>query len=95
MLSSEFKGLEKPDPIRVFDFTLAHASTFDKINYRDAQAINTIFENCRESNLEEDLKNACWGNPEEMMVDKDQKKQIEEIWGIDLSEDLLGEEDDA
>jgi hypothetical protein len=92
--SPDFKGLEKPEPIRVFDFSLQHAERFDKINRMDALAINTLFENCRKSHFEDDLKAACWGNPAEMMVDKDQKKQIEEIWGIDLDEEVLEGETD-
>lgn len=94
-LKPNFMKPVKPEPIRVFDFTLEHANRFDKINHMDAQAINTIFENCRKSHFDEDFKSACWGNPEEMMVDKDQKRQIEEIWGIELSEENLEGEDNA
>lgn len=76
----------EPKPILEYKFTFADAERFDKVNYMDAQAINSIFEKANKNSFDEDIKRLCWSNPEEMMVDKDQKEAIEKIWGIELQE---------
>lgn len=85
-LAPDFKGLEKPEAIRVFDFTLKDAERFDKVNYVCAQAINTLFEKANKNSFTQDIKFLCWSDPEGMLVDKDQKEAIEKIWGIELQE---------
>ena len=82
----DFKGLEKPEAIRVFDFTLKDAERFDKVNYVCAQAINTLFEKANKNSFTQDIKFLCWSDPEGMLVDKDQKEAIQSIWGIELQE---------
>lgn len=75
-----------PEAIRVFDFTLKDAERFDKVNYVCAQAINTLFEKANKNNFTQDIKFLCWSDPEGMLVDKDQKEAIQNIWGIELQE---------
>lgn len=90
MQEKEFEKPVEPTPIRIFDFSIEQAEKYDKVNYMDAHGINAIFEKANKNSFDSDIKNLCWSDPEEMMVDKDQKKAIEKIWGIELNE---GEED--
>lgn len=86
MTLPDFSAPVEPKPLVEYTFTLEDSERYDKVNYMNAQAINTIFEKSRKEHFENDIKVFCAGNPESMFVDKDQKEAIEKIWGIELQE---------
>lgn len=83
-----------PEPLKVIELpSMDEAVKYHKFNEATAKAIHRVITSCRKDSFEEDLLTHCISDPDNMMLDPDEKRKIQELWGISFDESE-GEEND-
>ncbi|TGK36248.1 hypothetical protein [Leptospira andrefontaineae] len=92
ILAAKEPGFQPPSIFRKYEMMLEEAIHWEKHNELTANSINFLVHSCRKKSINDDIKTLCFDNIEGMLVKPDERRKIEELWGLEIPDTTEQEE---